>query len=651
MAVTFGWKGAVDTNILFSEFYTNDHTILIWFLPQYPRAYCGPLLSVNGTGNYIVGQGDYNNQGKTHLISRIEGANQVYLSAVFSGAVWYQLAIVRESNNIKLYLNGQILGSPLTLTNTNVPSGKLRLGRPSPGKGVDNREAQFYGMIGELAIFTRALTNNEILTNFTNRGHLTGNELDLLAGFLFLPSTTGSLPQRLLRPIVLSGETAILTNSRNWSNLDINLIPLPMHQAMELPFLSGEAWTITQGFAATFSHHGYAAFCWDFMKADVGGDWTTVYPNGSNRAPLYSTCDGTVTFVSHINPPINPGAPERDNMVWIKGADGFIRTHMHLLKNSVRVSLGQNVRNGQPIAQTCLEWLPPTPNTTAPHHHFGMIPEAADAIGDITMPCAFINYEVRQPNGIWIKWNRGIPQQGEVVRRIGPMSGWDRIGHANNVVAIAAMFVASEMKSKLFAVTKDNKLWWRDAVGDNPNLQWDHIGHAIDVVAMAASNNKLFVATKDNKLWWREPVGNNPNLQWDHIGYASNVTAMTARNGKLFAANNNNELMWRDAVGQSGTNVAWPYWDGWDRIGHANNVIAMAFWAPLRDEKCCGSEGMAKLFAVTKDNKLWWRDAVGDNPNLQWDHIGHAIDVVAMAASNNKLFAATNDDRLLWRDA
>lgn len=41
------------------------------------------------------------------------------------------------------------------------------------------------------------------------------------------------------------------------------------------------------------------------------------------------------------------------------------------------------------------------------------------------------------------------------------------------------------------------------ALGDRP---WDHIGHANDVVTMAAINNKLFAATRDNRLWWRDPL-------------------------------------------------------------------------------------------------------------------------------------------------
>ena len=53
---------------------------------------------------------------------------------------------------------------------------------------------------------------------------------------------------------------------------------------------------------------------------------------------------------------------------------------------------------------------------------------------------------------------------------------------------------------------------------------WDPIGHANNVVAMAAISGKLFAATSDNQLWWRDPVG--VNVSWDPIGHANNVMAM-----------------------------------------------------------------------------------------------------------------------------
>jgi hypothetical protein len=82
------------------------------------------------------------------------------------------------------------------------------------------------------------------------------------------------------------------------------------------------------------------------------------------------------------------------------------------------------------------------------------------------------------------------------------------------------------------------RLWWE--------LEWEQIGHANNVVAMAAINNKLFCATKDNSLWWRDPVGWEVN--WDRIGHANNVVAMAAINNKLFCATNDNRLWWRDPV-------------------------------------------------------------------------------------------------------
>jgi len=58
MALTFGWRGVVDTDLEFAEFYSGDFTLLGWFLLQYPRAYAGPIFAVNGTGSFLVGHPD-----------------------------------------------------------------------------------------------------------------------------------------------------------------------------------------------------------------------------------------------------------------------------------------------------------------------------------------------------------------------------------------------------------------------------------------------------------------------------------------------------------------------------------------------------------------------------------------------------------------
>src|SRR5207247_3422484 len=122
------------------------------------------------------------------------------------------------------------------------------------------------------------------------------------------------LPVHMLRPLVRSGQTALVANSTNWNESDLQLMPLP-NQTMELPLLRGEAWVCGHGFASAFSHRGYAAFCWDFLKADVGSSWSDIYPNGSHKAPIYSTGAGEVILVSQSSPPTNVNDPETENMV------------------------------------------------------------------------------------------------------------------------------------------------------------------------------------------------------------------------------------------------------------------------------------------------------------------------------------------------
>jgi hypothetical protein len=63
---------------------------------------------------------------------------------------------------------------------------------------------------------------------------------------------------------------------------------------------------------------------------------------------------------------------------------------------------------------------------------------------------------------------------------------------------------------------------------------------------MTGHNGKLYCVTSDNRLWWRQPVLYEFN--WTPIGPADNVVALAGMSGKLFAATSDNALWWRDAV-------------------------------------------------------------------------------------------------------
>jgi hypothetical protein len=210
------------------------------------------------------------------------------------------------------------------------------------------------------------------------------------------------------------------------------------------------------------------------------------------------------------------------------------------------------------------------------------------------------------------------------------------VGSKRHVTAIEDPDIREVALGGPDTTTRVKTVWQVKVLQGVDTANWEGIGDAIDgadvVMAMAAINNKLFAVTANNLLWWRDPVGTD--VDWAHIGDAIDgadvVVAMAAINNKLFAATNDGRLWWRDPVG---TDVDWEHIG--DAIDGADAVVAMA-----------AING--KLFAATDDDKLWRRDPVDQNVN--WEHIGHANAVVAMAAINNKLFAATEDGRLWWRD-
>jgi len=198
----------------------------------------------------------------------------------------------------------------------------------------------------------------------------------------------------------------------------------------------------------------------------------------------------------------------------------------------------------------------------------------------------------------------------------GGVPGWTDIGHANDVAAMA------EMDGRLYAATRDNSLWMRDAVAHE--IDWTRIGHANSVVGLAASGGRLFCATSDNRLWTREatPV----EVDWTPIGHANEVMGMAALGGSLFCATRDNGLHVRPQVLADVP---------WTRIGHANGVVAMA------------AAGV-NLYCVTADELLWRRDPVFSDVN--WQQTGAAPQVHALAATTEGLYGATSSNRLLRRD-
>jgi hypothetical protein len=204
-----------------------------------------------------------------------------------------------------------------------------------------------------------------------------------------------------------------------------------------------------------------------------------------------------------------------------------------------------------------------------------------------------------------------------------PERGWERVGDAPKVVAMAAV------ARWIFAATDDGALLFREPSGQN--LTWRRIATGPRVVAMAASLEAtvgrpvgLFLATSDGRLFWREPL--TEDVLWRPIGAAPGVVTMAAADFHLFAASGDGRLLSRPLAGDDAP---------WQPVGRADGVVAMTAIG-------------GKLYAATSSGALFWRAPV--LRESAWISMGKAADTAALAGTKGRLVAATRAGALLWRD-
>jgi len=417
-AAAFGWRGYADTDLAFSEFYAGDHTVMVRFMAQYPEAYTAPLLSVQGTGQYFVAKVYDAPRLQVNLGGTVETLD---LPNPLQAGVWYHLAIVRSGTSFTFYLNGtQICLACTVSAGPSAPNGTLRLGRLADGATDQNHETQYYGLIDDVAVFDSALTQSQIAT-IVGAPRLTGSESDLLAGYTFDDEIPGGgpLPPSLSRPVdfltvtpgpVMPGQPSYVTlvSALRDNNIDVLFLPPPFQQtSLRLPFPPGEAWEVSQGWEnSSISHHGPAAFAWDFILAGQ--------PVGNtDGAPIYATTPGTVVETRNDRDSC-AGYPA--SYVMIEQAPVEIGAYLHFTKGSVAVADNQTVFAGDYLATAS-----DTGNSCCGcyHLHYALHthPESQAAVV-VTFPGAFSNYEVSTDGGqSWQYVDRGIPVEGEWVRR------------------------------------------------------------------------------------------------------------------------------------------------------------------------------------------------------------------------------------------
>ena len=423
-AAAFGWRGCIDTDVRFSEFFGADHTVMAHFMPQYPIGYAGPIWAENGSGAYFVGQGNFNfgDGAVAHLRFEVGGQRRMVPFSNTPG-IWRHVAAVRKANKFTLYVLGtEVESLTISPTDSKLPSldSTLRLGRCTDNRLVDpeehapeGRESQYYGFVDDVAVFTRALTPEEIKQVASHR-RIDGLEQGLLAGWTFdaskaQPNGSGRapLPAKLKRPLVfrsLAGAAGravnrvILSPLRDIAYDNDLLPPAPARFTFPLPFNKGEVWRVVQGWgSAQGTHRGSAAFSLDLQS---------VACTGTCGEPVRSVGPGTVREV--VDDDDGDG-----NYIIVQHHLAVLAAYLHNEKGSSRVNVGDTVTAGQHIANIGI---------VERHLHFTVrshltIPDRRP----VTIPYAFQPFDVCTPGhdgtcSEWVHVKHGVPLNNQRIR-------------------------------------------------------------------------------------------------------------------------------------------------------------------------------------------------------------------------------------------
>ena len=451
MGAALRWHGWVQTDLKFSEFFSGNHTIMAHFMPQYTRAYRAPILGVRrGCSmlpcppqgpSFSLGQADYQEKtsGKKKLVLEIGSVKRTYRApGMGPGGTWQHIALRRgpaANGNVefRLYLNGKLLCADpaiyascnLKVPSPSLPVGTLQIGRTSSsGASLPAGKQQFYGFIDDVAVFKKVVPADQIaeLADSVLHPRLTGEETGLYAGWTFDDATPNGdpLPAFLARPVTYASgayKWPFLSQHRD-SSFDADNLPLARAElAMDLPFPTGQAWKIIQGWSANGSHVGVGAFSLD---ANYQND-----SPATKGKKVYASAAGTVAHSMDICPYPSTipacqkkGKPGNPNLIQIRVAPGVVTSYRHLGEGSVRAAFDVPfMSNGMPVAKRqYIAKVGDHPNGA--HLHFGVRDTANNQAGPwVSFPVVYRNYEVWNPvTGTWSFVNFGVPKDDQVVR-------------------------------------------------------------------------------------------------------------------------------------------------------------------------------------------------------------------------------------------
>lgn len=450
-AAAFSWGSFYDTPIEVENFFGTDHSIMVRFMPEYERAYEGPLISAVGPAgspaysvamDAISGPAGANGQKpivpaiSVHLGAAIAyyaipnpvpvtpGALNLTHAPVPSPPVWRTLFVVRRNDVIELWLDNNLLcreGAAPPNCNLPVgaaaPRGHLRLGR-RPIDTATTRQNQFYGFIDDVAVFDGAFSTLQLAGGAGSPGtiKITEQTPSLRIGLNFNRPLAGD-GLRIRPPGSLSGNARIIAVEPEPSALDVKSLPtLENAVGLELPFAFGEVWTVIQEFATSGSHAGGAAFCWDMIFVPASAPRGQPFNDSvhSEGRIFRAATPGTVEavqqqFTTTSDPP---------NFVVTRLRTDALVSYLHLHQGTAKVTVNATVAQGDPLG------LVSNVGGGGPHLHIAVVNRPETLYGEpvtllVTRPSFFINYCASDDFGLtWNAVSFGMPRSGQWLRHM-----------------------------------------------------------------------------------------------------------------------------------------------------------------------------------------------------------------------------------------
>jgi hypothetical protein len=635
-ALTFGNGGYAELAVTVGEFIHSNHTVTVRFMPQYPYGFRGVLLAdAGGAQAYSIGQGDYregtggkNKLGPSTLRVAIGSSAVVYLVSGFVDqvggpvgyrGVWQHLALVCDGAAFRTYLNGVRLSAfsgSESFPATGLPSDatKMRVGRRD--------RDQFYGLIDEVAIYTRALSGAEVATAEAATS-LTGNESGLLAGFTFddeftspplnravtLP-TAADIPD-FVTPVAAKPVPAyfVSVSANRDSVADRKQFDLRSSKvAATLPFCAGEWWRIGQGHDdPTASHNGTSTFSWDITR--INGD--------TPGAIIIAAAPGRLYYAD------DQQADDGSNAISVYHAVEERAVYMHLRKGSVREHFPSLSTNPEtlPVAQQ------PTfvardvlanvgdPLNLGPHLHFAISTQKGDTFAGagVGQPVGLVDYFQSKDDGkTWAKVALAVPVPGDVISRY-PYSPFGSGGDPLEV----APAVASRGTDRLdvFVRGENGHLWIYKWNGHEWS-RWEDLGasrltSSPAAVSWGPDRLDVFVRGHEGQLAHKRYAGDQGWSEWRDLGgrLTSAPGAVSWGPGRLdvFVRGHDGQLAYKRWT----SDQDWSEWR--DLGGRLTSAPAVASWGINRlDVFVRGHDGQLAHKRWTNDQD-WseWRDLGG----------------------------------------